>query len=152
MADTLEALTDLQQPIVTWRAGERFSPPTSSCNVGTLILIGVEALPPSDQQRLYQWLQRRSGETQVLSTASRPLLPLVDQGAFHDGLYYRLNTVCIDVGSVSPDDIAPSWLGAGPVARNGGNGAVRDDLTLRIKPDRRRLRLSMATDDERRGR
>src|SRR5262245_29655898 len=68
LVDVLQTLPDLEQPIVTWRAGERFSPPTATCPVGTMILGGVEALPPADQQRLYQWLQRRSGETQVLST------------------------------------------------------------------------------------
>jgi hypothetical protein len=151
IADLLEALPDLRRPIVTWRSGERFSPPTANCAVGTMILSGVEALPPADQQRLYQWLQRRPGETQVLSTTARPLLPLVDQGAFHDGLYYRLNTVCVEVERLPSGGGAPNWLHAEP-ANGGGHGPLPDGWTLRIKPDRRQLRTDVTPGEERRGR
>ena len=152
MTDVLEGLSGLQKPIVTWRAGERFSPPTANCPVGTMILIGIEALPPADQQRLYQWLQRRSCETQVISVTSRPLLPLVEQGAFHDGLYYRLNTVCVEVGGHTSDGDVSSWLRADLLAGDGGNGLTSDGWTLRVKPDRRRVQVPMAPGADRRRR
>jgi DNA-binding NtrC family response regulator len=33
----------------------------------------------------------------VISTTSGPLLPLVQSGGFIETLFYRLNTVCLDV-------------------------------------------------------
>jgi transcriptional regulator of acetoin/glycerol metabolism len=46
---------------------------------------------------LFEWLDSTSSGTQVVSTASAPLLPLVEAGAFDDALYYRLNTVYVDL-------------------------------------------------------
>jgi transcriptional regulator of acetoin/glycerol metabolism len=43
-----------------------------------------------------EWLAS-SNRPQVVSTASAPLLPLVEAGVFNDALYYRLNTVYIDL-------------------------------------------------------
>jgi transcriptional regulator of acetoin/glycerol metabolism len=33
----------------------------------------------------------------VISTSTTPVMPRVQSGAFLDMLYYRLNTVCVDV-------------------------------------------------------
>ena len=91
-------LLDLQEPIVRWRPGERLVlPPTDES--GTLVLHETSALPADDQLRLLDWLERAEGRTQVVSTSSAPLLPRVHAGAFIDTLYYRLNTVCVDVTS-----------------------------------------------------
>jgi DNA-binding NtrC family response regulator len=57
----------------------------------------VHALPLSDQRRLVAWLELAKGRTQVVSTTSAPLLPLVNAGQFIATLFYRLNTVCVDV-------------------------------------------------------
>ena len=46
---------------------------------------------------LLRWLERATGRTQVVSTTSTSLLPRVQDGTFVDTLYYRLNTVCLDV-------------------------------------------------------
>ncbi len=43
------------------------------------------------------WLDRAPGRTQVVSTTPALLFPRVQAGAFIDRLYYRLNTVCMDV-------------------------------------------------------
>jgi len=40
---------------------------------------------------------RAAGQTQVVSTTPQPLLPLVQSGTFLARLYYRLNTVCVDL-------------------------------------------------------
>ena len=89
-------LLDLQDPIATWRPGERLALPSHD-EAGTLVLHEAGSLGPDDQLRLLDWLERAEGRTQVVSTSSTPLLPRVHAGGFVDTLYYRLNTVCVDV-------------------------------------------------------
>ena len=50
-----------------------------------------------DQQRLVEWLERAAGRTQVVATSRTALLPRVDAGTFIDTLYYRLNTIALDL-------------------------------------------------------
>ena len=71
-------------------------PPTSSQS-GTVVLRDVDALKKEEQFRLLDWMDSPSTRIQVVSTASVPLLRLVEGGAFDAGLYYRLNTVYIDL-------------------------------------------------------
>ena len=87
---------DLRQPIATWRRGERLVLPPAG-NAGTMILHNVGALAREDQRRLLEWTDRTTGRMQVISTTPAPLLRYVLAGAFLDTLYYRLNTVCVDV-------------------------------------------------------
>jgi len=89
-------LLDLQEPIARWKPGERLALP-SPHDGGTLVLHDVGSLSGDDQLRLIDWLERAEGRTQVVSTSSTPLLPRVHSGVFVDTLYYRLNTVCVDV-------------------------------------------------------
>jgi hypothetical protein len=89
-------LLDLREPIARWSPGEPLNPP-SPHRTGTLILHDVHALPPADQLRLIDWMEAAEGRTQVVSATSKPLLPRVHAGEFIDILYYRLNTVCVDV-------------------------------------------------------
>ena len=99
-ADIQDALTrlrpNLRQPIQTWTAPDPLELP-SPIQSGTLIVRDVAALLPIDQGRLLKWLEMSGGRTQVVSTTTSPLLPLVESGAFHDTLYYRLNVVCVDL-------------------------------------------------------
>ena len=62
---------------------------------GTLIVSEVGALDLNQQTQLLQWLDRFRGQepVQIVSTISRSLYPLVESGAFHDALFYRLNIV-----------------------------------------------------------
>ena len=86
----------LRKPVITVRPGEPLTlAPTGQ--VGTLTLYDVSMLGLSDQRRLLDWQESAVGRTQVISTTSTPLLPLVDAGAFLGALYYRLNTVCLEV-------------------------------------------------------
>jgi hypothetical protein len=71
--------------------------PPASSPVGPVVLRDVDFLTPPEQRRLSEWLDSTTNRIQVVSTASAPLLPLVDAGAFNDALYYRLNTVYIDL-------------------------------------------------------
>lgn len=87
---------NLRSPIATWRPGEPLTLPDVS-TVPTLILSDVDRLTGSDQVRLLTWLDRAAGRTQVICTATRSLLPLLEAGSFVSALYYRLNTVCVDL-------------------------------------------------------
>jgi hypothetical protein len=91
-------LPDLQEPIVSWCPGNRLVlPPVAQAK--TLILHEVGSLVYEDQQRLLDWLERAEGRTQVVSTCATSLLPLVYTGVFNPTLYYRLNTVCVDLNA-----------------------------------------------------
>jgi hypothetical protein len=89
-------LLDLRDPITRWSPGEPLLPPDPDLG-GTLILNHVHALSPADQLHLIDWMESAEGRTQVVSTTPTPLLPRVHTGEFIDVLYYRLNTVCVDV-------------------------------------------------------
>ena len=91
---------DMCQPLVEWSPGEALDLPVPSIG-GTMILHDVQELNSSDQQRLLEWLEVARGRTQVVSTTSMPLLPRVNAGQFIATLFYRLNTVCVDVTTLS---------------------------------------------------
>ena len=89
-------LLDLRDPITRWTPGQLLDLPDPS-QEGTLVLNHVHALPPADQLHLIEWMETAEGRTQVVSATPSPLLPRVHSGEFIDVLYYRLNTVCVDV-------------------------------------------------------
>jgi len=99
-ADVQDALArlmpTLRQPVQTWTPGDPLELP-SPAQSGTLIVRNIAALPAADQCRMLLWLEMSGGRTQVVSTTTSPLLPLVEAGVFHDTLYYRLNVVCVDL-------------------------------------------------------
>jgi transcriptional regulator of aromatic amino acid metabolism len=61
---------------------------------GTLLLHQVELLTMDQQITLYDWLSG-GRPVQVVSITGAPLLSLVEDGKFLEGLFYRLNTVCL---------------------------------------------------------
>ena len=89
-------LLDLQEPISTWRPGQQLTLPSPERG-GTLILHEIGSLTVDDQMLLLDWLEKAEGRTQVVSTSPVALLPRVKDGSFIEVLYYRLNTVCVDV-------------------------------------------------------
>jgi hypothetical protein len=86
---------DFAEPITSWDPGEPLVLPL--VEGGTIFLRNVGAMPLDDQQRLLQWLNAAMGRTQVISTTTRSLIGQVLAGDFNDTLYYRLNTVSVDV-------------------------------------------------------
>jgi hypothetical protein len=69
--------------------------------VRTLILTEVDALSDTDQQRLRRWFdERQNADVQVVSLTSEPLFSLVSANAFDTQLYYRLNTIVLEVQAV----------------------------------------------------
>jgi len=89
-------LRDRDEPIASWAPGERLQLPPVSKD-GTLILHEVGALSHDDQLQLLDWNECAVARTQVISTTSRPLLAQVQSGDFVETLFYRLNTICLDV-------------------------------------------------------
>ena len=67
---------------------------------GTLVLTNAWALTLDQQIELYDWLDTRRA-VQVVSVTSKPLWPLVEQGRFLEGLFYRLNVVTLEASSGS---------------------------------------------------
>ena len=60
-----------------------------------MILRDVPRLGADDQQRLSAWLTEATRRTQVISTSSCPLWPLVERRVLVESLYYNLNVVTI---------------------------------------------------------
>lgn len=62
---------------------------------GTLLLWDVSRLTLEQQIQLNDWMGVRRSRTQVISVATTPLLSLVEDGRFLEGLYYRMNVVSL---------------------------------------------------------
>jgi hypothetical protein len=91
-------LIDLQEPITTWMPGQPLVLPPPA-QAGTLLLHDLGMMTHEEQLRLLGWLEQAAGRTQVVSTAASPVLPRVRTGEFLETLYYRLNTVCVDLAA-----------------------------------------------------
>ena len=88
----------LQEPVAILREGEAFALPPGP--VGTLILINVGAFSPPDQSRLCDALSDRLSGTQVISTSATGLMPMLAAKSFLETLYYRLNTIYVDLAAL----------------------------------------------------
>jgi hypothetical protein len=65
---------------------------------GTLMLRDVAALTLAQQVQLYDWLTCAGPTLQVISLTTLPLRDLVEDGAFLESLYYRLNVIRLEAG------------------------------------------------------
>ena len=88
----------LATPIFVRHRGERLRLSPTSPPVGTIVVYDVDTLRRDEQHALYHWMAR-NGRTQIVSTASKFLQPMLQAGAFNEGLYYRLNVVTVDLTS-----------------------------------------------------
>jgi DNA-binding NtrC family response regulator len=64
---------------------------------GTVVVEELAALDLDQQRRLLRWLNEADERVQIVSMTSQPLYAFVEQGTFLAELYYRLNTVRIDL-------------------------------------------------------
>jgi transcriptional regulator of aromatic amino acid metabolism len=77
---------------------------------GTLFIEGVAELTLRQQILLNDWISAAHDRVQIVSLTSAPLWPLVENGEFLEGLFFRLNVVCLearstaDGHSTSPED------------------------------------------------
>jgi len=89
---------DLRGPVVKWRAGQPLAlPAPGSC--ATLVLENLTRLTDEEQIHMLRWLDDVRGKIRVVSTAGVPVWPRVQNGQFNEVLYYRLNTVFVDMGT-----------------------------------------------------
>jgi hypothetical protein len=91
------AVANPSQAAVVRCQNQRLPLPSTAFGAETIVIRDVDALTSEDQWKLCEWLDSRSGRTQVISTASAPLVALVDGQLFNDALYYRLNVVYVDL-------------------------------------------------------
>ena len=71
------------------------TPALPSDAAGTLLLYDVAALTISQQVMLFDWLQHRRGDMQVLSVTGKRLGNMVREGRFLEALFYRLNLISV---------------------------------------------------------
>ena len=91
-------LRHVSKPVRTWSPGEDLV--LTPTGLGTLVIYEVGALALREQIQLLEWSGNPFLNTQVISTTSFPLIPRVTAGSFIDTLYYRLNTVYLDVNEL----------------------------------------------------
>ena len=89
---------DLRGPVLKWRPGQPLELPTRG-RAATMVLEDLTRLTEEEQGRMVGWLEEIKGQVRVVSTTAVPIWPCVARGEFNDVLYYRLNTVYVDVGS-----------------------------------------------------
>jgi hypothetical protein len=87
--------SNLQQPVVWWDPTQTPDPPELAA--GTLVIREVDRLEAGQQERLSRWLCRHRPALQVLALARTPLFEQVLDARFSPELYYRMNTVTIEV-------------------------------------------------------
>ena len=85
----------LRQPIFKWRPDTDPSLPRLA--EGTLVLEHATTCPQMQQQALWEWLNDADRHVQVIVVTDQSLYDLVERGAFLTNLYYRLNTLYLDV-------------------------------------------------------
>jgi hypothetical protein len=90
---------DLRGPVVRWRAGQPLELPTPG-RAATFVIENVTRMTADEQLRVLGWLEDVSGKIRVVSTTGIPVWPRVQTGDFNETLYYRLNTVFVDMGTV----------------------------------------------------
>jgi Sigma-54 interaction domain len=90
-------ISDLKSSSLIRRQNGELMLPAGSPRVRTAVVRDVDTLTSDEQRRLLDWLGSTPYRPQVVSTTSAPLLPLVEAGLFNDSLYYRLNTMYVDV-------------------------------------------------------
>jgi DNA-binding NtrC family response regulator len=73
---------------------------------GRLLLHDLAAMNAAQQSELAGWITTAGAGVQIVSIASQSLWPLVANGRFLDGLYYRLNTI---VCAAVPGDARSSY-------------------------------------------
>ena len=83
-----------RSPIVRWNPAQWDIP---AMIAGTLVIDDVDRLTPVQQERLARWIGGPGTSVQVLALVRTPLFADVEMGRFSASLYYRLNTVMVEL-------------------------------------------------------
>ena len=86
----------LRGPVVAVRPGQTTVLMRGDA-LGTLVLDNIEAYGLNEQRHILARLESGNDRPRVISTASRAIVPLINRGLFLEDLYYRLNTVCVEM-------------------------------------------------------
>lgn len=106
-----------RQPVAKWAHDAQQNPPPQQN--GTLIIEDATTLDDEQQKSLLQWLDQRAGRVQVIATTLENLFPLARHGLFLNRLFYRLNTLHLDLGCPNwPAREAPEGRVDGPESGN----------------------------------
>jgi sigma-54-interacting transcriptional regulator len=81
----------LREPLTWNQPGTSLKLPAN--DYGALVLQNVAGLNRVEQARLLAWLDDLTHQTQVVSTTTSPLVPLVYCNLFDATLYYRLSVL-----------------------------------------------------------
>jgi hypothetical protein len=93
-----QLLAHVSSPLVWWHTGL----PMPATAIATVIIQEVGTLSAENQQLWLGFLDASGNRApRLITTSSCSLFALVEQGAFLDRLYYRLNTVLLDSNGVS---------------------------------------------------
>ncbi len=84
----------LQPPVSESLDGTRVLPPHTA---GTLILRDLPRLDAAGQEALASWLAEADRQTQVISTSSCAIYPLVENETIAASLYYSLNVIMLSL-------------------------------------------------------
>jgi hypothetical protein len=63
----------------------------------TVVVRDVAALTSDQQRTLLNWMNARHSRVQIISATTEGLFPKVTAGLFDEQLYYRLNTVLVQI-------------------------------------------------------
>jgi hypothetical protein len=94
-AAVAEIENGLRQPVLWWSPEQTAGVP--DLDAGTLVIRNVGALDSGQQEQLSRWIAVRSRGVQVLGLTREPLYEQVAAGRFSTWLYYRLNTVVVEI-------------------------------------------------------
>ena len=86
----------LKEPVITRVGGEPLNLPAAD-QPATLVVRNVSELTLAEQDRLLKWIDMNGGGSRIIATSTRSALPMIAAGTFRDALYYRLNTMYVDV-------------------------------------------------------
>jgi len=76
---------------------------------GTVVLDNAEQYKESEQRAVLDWLAKTGAAIQLITTTGKPLFDLVEQGQFLDSLFYRINTIYLEL-SCPAEPTLPSWV------------------------------------------
>jgi hypothetical protein len=82
------------EPVVWWGPDRADIPEVAA---GTLIINDVDRLDEVQQDRLTRWIVTHCPGVQVLALARTPIFAKVVKGRFSAALYYRINTVVVEM-------------------------------------------------------
>jgi hypothetical protein len=98
-AAVAEMEQSLRQPLVWWSPDQGVDLP--DLTAGTLVIRDVDDLDARQQEQLTRWIALHALRVQVLALAREPLFESVAGGRFSAALYYRMNTVVVEVRAAS---------------------------------------------------